>query len=285
MFAAIETTSRRWFIHTRNVAALTTSCLLVYVTCGCSASKERMQSSPTRTTKAHGQALVDRAQEYWKLREDEAWDRLYDYLIPKLQSHSTIDEFRTWATKSEPFLVSTSEVLRCETDGSYGWAHIRYEATLRSFPTLPSRSAEHVQKWVRMDGAWYPVPKTELKNFPESPSLRDANAEKTLRLRFDGSWDARSRNDWKALYQFSDPRDREEVPLEKFADSENLFRYLRVKVRWVEVIGDRGRVFVTYDHKPSDPSLTKLPVQSTTITETWVRTNGNWYRDLIHKQG
>jgi hypothetical protein len=49
------------------------------------------------------------------------------------------------------------------------------------------------------------------------------------------------------------------------------------------VIDEQGRVRVQFDAKKLDPNLTKLPPQTITATEDWIKVDGEWYRDLIRR--
>jgi len=196
-----------------------------------------------------------------------------------------VEEFLEWAKAKEPFHIVKWAIKESLVEGRFGWVRVNYSATLRRFPDLAEKETTSWQRWVLLDGRWYPVPQTELKNFPETPAIRDSAAEVALRARFDQTWRARHERDWNTLYSLTDPRDHEAVSSEEFSQSESLFLYLDAVVDWVEVIGDRGRVRVTYTHKPNDPSLTKMRAQRASIIENWVRVNQRWYRDLILQQG
>jgi hypothetical protein len=104
--------------------------------------------------------------------------------------------------------------------------------------------------------------------------------EELLRSRFQETWKARKAADWHTLYGLTDPEDRATVTESMFAESEALFEYLSHRVQWVQVIGGQGKIYVTYHHKLTDPSLEKLPTAEVTIHERWIRRGNEWYRDL-----
>ena len=102
-------------------------------------------------------------------------------------------------------------------------------------------------------------------------------------LRSQGRYSGRTStaHDWHQLYGLTDPRDHQDITEEALAKDEALFEHLSRNVQWIEVVGDRGRVRALYDVKSNDESLTKMPIQSTELTEPWVKYDGQWYRDLI----
>jgi len=228
------------------------------------------------------QTLESRAAVYWKAKAAEDWPAVYPFLDPADTQGAPVEQFVQWSSENEPFRIRSYEFQDFETDGPIGWAHLRYETTLRKFPDLPPQQSVQCQKWRLRDGAWYPVPIRELPNYPEPPSRRDRAAEQQLRKRFLASWPLRKERNWSTLYNgFTDPQDRGQVSEAEFAESEGLFEYIEQEVVWVEVIGNRGRIHVRYRHKLDDPSLTKLPPADAFLTESWVRVDNEWYRDLI----
>ena len=75
------------------------------------------------------------------------------------------------------------------------------------------------------------------------------------------------------------------MPEEAYVDMQELLKYLTCDVRWVEVVGPLGRVQVVYTRKVTDPSMTKLPVETVVQTEDWIKVNGEWYQDLSRASG
>lgn len=226
------------------------------------------------------QQLRNRAERYWTAKAAEDWPTVFDYQYePAYRASLVREEFVDWSKQNEPLRVHSYSVANIETDGDVGWVHVHYKSSVRRFPTVEPREAALRQKWRRTDGQWYPVPQQEVGNYPEAPSLRNAEQETKLRARFDESFKARARADWHRLYEFVDPRDRDFVTEEMFAESEGMFEYLEATVHWVEVIEDMGRVQVTYRHKLTDKSMEKLAPQNVSINERWVWVEGEWYRD------
>jgi len=272
----------------RRVARFSTAALPIYLllVAGC-ATTERGNANAEKigNTPPNASRLSQRAQAYWKARGTESWDDLYQFQPPRLQVTTTVEQYRQWATAEEPFLLKEWSIKDQFCEGTFGWVRVDYTASLRRFPNLPPKAKTHWQRWVALEGEWYPVPQTELDDFPDTPAARDTDAERVLRARFEGTWAARKNRDWSALYEWSDPRDLDTISLEQFADSESRFIYLAMEIHWVEVKGDFGRIRVTYAHKPADPNMTKMAVQRVSSIEHWVRVDGQWYRDLVQNKG
>lgn len=224
--------------------------------------------------------LRQRADRLWSAKEAQDWATVFQFQDPAEHDQSAKDEFIRWCVEEEPFRILSYEIDDVDVDGNLGWVDVRYRTSLNKFPDIPARDAETWQKWRRIDGMWYPVPTRELASCPEAPSKRDASAEARLRTRFLESWTARQGRDWPRLYALTDPADREDVPEDEYAQVEGLFEYLAHEVDWVEVVGQRGRIRVSYEHKVTDTSLSKLPAMTATMIETWIQRDNEWYRDL-----
>jgi hypothetical protein len=162
----------------------------------------------------------------------------------------------------------------------WGWVRVIAKTVYTGIPDAQVEGTETWEKWRRVHGRWYPVPKREGNTVPEAPSLRNAGEEERLRARFAQAWTALQSKDRHRLYELIDPRDREGIIEEKFLAGEGAIQYLGHKLHWVEVIGDRGRIHVSYEHKLADPSLTKLPAQEVAVTDYWIARDGEWFRDL-----
>lgn len=238
--------------------------------------------APAKRPEAVPQApeLRAQAERLWAARKAEDWATLYTFLEPHQQTAS-LEEYAAWARDHEPFKVESYQLGQVLTDGRLGWVEINARLAVRRFPNMPARAAHRWDKWEWREQQWRQVPPRAVEDYPESPVTRDAAEEAHLRERFGESWAARRAADWEKLYSLVDPRDRERVPFEKFVDSEGLFEYYSHGIVWIEVIDDRGRIRVSYEHKLTDPSLTKLPQKTLEVTERWVKHEGVWYRDLV----
>jgi len=225
-------------------------------------------------------ALRHRAQRLWTARRDLDCPTVFIFDSPDHQDAETEKEFIAWCLNEDPLRIVDYDLHSAEVDGDLGWVHAVYHVSYQRAPDTPVEAADAWEKWHKKKSEWFPVAKTELNNYPEQPSLRDAAGEAELRKRFLESWVARRSENWHRLYELSDPLDHDSVTDTMFIESESMFHYLGVTLVWVEAIGDRGRVRVTYDHKVADPSLTKLLPRRMTITEKWVARDGTWYRDL-----
>lgn len=228
-------------------------------------------------------ALRGRADRLWSAKTAEDWATAYLFLEPPERQKASQEEFVNWCVNEEPFRVLSYDVQDVRVAGDVGWVNVHYRASLNKFPDAPARDAQTWEKWRRIDEMWYPVPVDELSVYPESPAKRDAAEESRLRGRFLESWAARQARAWPRLYKLTDPADRADVPEEEYAEVEGLFEYIAHEIHWVEVLGRRGRIRVSYEHRVTDPSLSKLPVMSASVIETWIRRDNEWYRDLKHK--
>jgi len=217
---------------------------------------------------------------YWNARIAQDWTTLYEFAEPDLRTQVSLAQFEQWSRTNEPFDVRSFQMDHVEVQGDRGWAQVRYAAGLTRFPDAPIREVDHWQKWRLVQGEWYPVPPRELGAYPAAPSLRNASEEAKLLERFEESWLARSRRDWKALYRFGDPDDLSRVSEQQFIAAESLIEHIDHVVDWVEVLGDSGRVRVGYRHRLSDPNLTKLTPTTLYVIEPWIRRDNEWYRDL-----
>jgi hypothetical protein len=193
--------------------------------------------------------------------------------------------FVSWCENEDPFRVSEYTVHQVEMKKEdWGWVRVIAKTVYTRIPDAQVAGIETWEKWHRVHGQWYPVPKREWWTMPEAPSQRNAGEEERLRARFEEAWTALQSKDRHRLYELIDPRDREDITKEKFVAEEGAIQYLGYKVHWVEVIADRGKVHVTYEHKLADPSLTKLPAQELAVTDHWIARDGQWFRDLKLEQ-
>lgn len=245
----------------------------------CRSGGTKSTTSTPSVQKPRGE-LRHRAEQYWDARVQNKWDVVYDYLEPWQQQSGTEEEYVSWAKDNEPFNILRYEILDVQQDGPYGWVRLSYDSTLRVYPGAPPRTTQVDQKWAVQRGNWYPIPTQQDEFYPVTPLMRDQAAEAKLRDRFSETWPLRLSADWSGLYQYTDPRDRDDVPLNEFSDSEGLFDYQSHDLKWVEVVGDKGKVRVTYVHTVTDPSLSKLPPRNAEISEQWIKVNNEWYRDL-----
>jgi hypothetical protein len=237
---------------------------------------------PTSRTHDDSAELVvrQRARELWGARVERDWATVYGFEDPAKRKQMSQAAFVEWSQQNQLLQINTFQLGRAFVEGDLAWVEVDFNASLSRFPETPARDASQNQKWRRLGGAWYPVPTDELDAYPESPALRDAEEEKRLRARFEESWDLRREGDCQGLYLMIDPRDRVGIAADDFVKSESRIAYTACRLHWIEVIGDRGRVHVSIEHKVTDPSLTKLPSQTQRLTERWTLYEGDWYRDL-----
>lgn len=232
--------------------------------------------SPGKPQTRTFEPLAERAEACWKARVAENWTAMFQYIAPEKRKEWSSEAFAAWSAKNEPFQVLNFEVRRVEEQGILGWVTVDYTSKIRQFAQSPARAATKVEKWSRSDGVWYLVPKEKLASIPAPPSKRDAAAEHRLRERFDDAWSARRRGDHDALYHMLDLDQRSQVSPALFDQGESVIDYLDAAVQWVEVIGDQGRVCVTYTFKLADPNMKKMRPQHKTIIEDWKLQQGQW---------
>jgi hypothetical protein len=222
------------------------------------------------------ETLKQLAEQLWAARAAEDWSTVFRIEIAPNQEGVNVEDYATWASENEPFLVRGFEVLDTAADGDFGWVELKTSLGMRRFPEMPARDTHRWQKWRKKAGTWSPVPTDQAGEFPAAPVKRDGASEQQLLERFGEAWQVRVAGDWTSLYEMVDPRDR--------ADSgkpvELPLKYISHDVLWVEVIGDRGRVQVAYLHKLDDPNLSKMEPQNLIVTENWIRIEGIWYLDV-----
>ncbi len=227
-----------------------------------------------------GEALPKRAERFWTAKTAEDWATVFVFEPPDRRAETKEADFVAWCREHEPFRIHSFQLGRVVTEGQVGWVEVDYSTSLSRFPDLAPREAGRWQKWLLVDGQWYPISPRQLSLYPESPALRDGAQEQRLAVRFEEAWRARRDRDWHQLYKLTDPRDWAEVPEDDFVEVESLFEYLSYELGWVQVLGEDGKVRVAYRHKVSDPSLTKLPARSIWLVEKWIKYDNEWYRDL-----
>jgi len=254
--------------------------LLVLPLISCTARQGPFWSTTSKGPASEA-TLQSRAETLWTAKVEEDWKTAFLFLDPRQRAETTEAEFTAWSQENDPLKMLSYSVERVQIAGDLGWVEVHYRAAVRKYPDLPPRDAHQWQKWRLVAGHWYPVRPQEWSSYPAAPALRDAEEETRLRSRFLESWDARHADRWSELYEMSDPRDKDDVPVEEFVDAESRFAYLSYELHWVEVQGDRGSVRVSYRHKVTDPSLTKLLARVAVLTEHWKKRDGQWYRDLI----
>jgi len=229
--------------------------------------------------------IQQRAEKFWDAKTKEDWDTVFLFEDPNTSREWKKEDFAAWSEKNDPFKILKYEFGQIQSDGEMGWVEVKYNSLVRRFQNVPPRDATLWQKWRKVNGEWYPVPLRELVAYPEPPARRDLGEESRLRERFMLSWKLRQAKDWKGLFELVDPSDRPRMPEEAWLDMHSLLEYLSYDVKWVEAIGQLGRVHVVYKRKVTDPSLSKLPVETAVETEEWIMVNNEWYRDLARASG
>lgn len=276
------------------VAWLAGAALLVTPACRRSSdaptgSREGGAAAPDQPARAQAPAdsppgtkdeLAAAAARLWTARKTEDWDTTFTFEDPDVLKGTPAADYAAWKEKEEPFRYDSFELGRALVDGGYGWVEVKAVVAMRKMPDLPGRDVQRWERWNWRFGRWLPVPPQVIESFPESPALRDADQERRLRARFDVAWEARRAADYEKLYSITDPRQRAAVPPDQHQSAESKHIYVDARVKWVEVIGERGRVRGVFLFKPNDPSLAKQEPQLLETTEGWNLFEGEWYIDL-----
>ncbi|MGD2109600.1 MAG: hypothetical protein PVI86_09430 [Phycisphaerae bacterium] len=240
------------------------------------------RKAPAKKQQAHQApaTLRARAQTLWEARVNEDWETAFLFEDPRMREGVEPAEFVEWAKNNEPFIIHAFELGDDITDGDFGWVEVDCRTSIRRFPGAQHRDVHRWEKWRRVDGAWYPVPRGLLDNYPLSPAVRDAAQEARLHARFQEAWSAREQEDWAKLYALTDPEDRREVPEDGFAETHSLVEFLSSEVLWVQAVGGEGTLRVGYRYRTTDPNLSKLPPQLKYLNEKWIKRHGEWYLDI-----
>jgi len=235
------------------------------------------QPAPTVATVEH---LTAQAERLWSARVQEDWATVFEYQQFRTDEDITVEDFVAWSNENEPFVVQSYEIREVTVDEDMGWTKTQYDSTIRQYPNSPPRTSTRVEKWQIVDGQWKLIPPDKADLYPASPTDRDLEQEAVLLERFKDSWTARENEQWQSLYEMTDPRDRDDVSFNDFAEAKSLTSFIDYEIEWVEVLNDVGTVRVRIEHKIDDPNLQKLPSSIVVVDERWVRVDGSWYMDL-----
>jgi hypothetical protein len=238
-------------------------------------------TAPAGCTEA---ALRERATRMWSAKVERDARTWYELTDPRQTRDSTLEQFQTFIDTREPFVMQKYALGRVITeDGYMGWVEVTYTCTIRLAPDNPPREATMQEKWHCLDGHWYPVPRSELEQFPLPPYQRDLAEEELLRKRIDELWEIRQTSDYGRMYdELVDPRDHQRYARDQFMEAENKATFIEHNVHWVEVRGGSrsGTSRIAYRFKVNDPSLQNLPPQVRVANEDWVKIDDQWYYDL-----
>ena len=214
----------------------------------------------------------------WTARIHDDWPVAFDFFEPQRRAVMELDKYIEWQKENEQFKYNSFKIGRVDVQAPVGWVELDTSTLMRKYPKVPARDVHRWEKWRIADGQWYPIPLRELEFYPAAPSERDAAEEARLKARFEVSWRARFDQDWHTLHEMVVPGRREQVTEEQIAESELLLKRVTYDLKWVEVIGDRGRVHAVYQIKLMDNL--KEPPRETPVTEPWIKWQGEWYLDF-----
>ena len=228
--------------------------------------------------------LRTEAEKFWEARVKGDWLVLYDYLPAAEMQQGSREEFAVWSKDNQPFQYVSYKLGTVETDANFGWVQVGYSAKLPKYPSLPAREMEIWQVWRKVGDGWKLVPQQQANDFPVPIHRRNAAEEAVLAKRAEAYWQARAEQDLGRLYGYCDPAFRGRVSREEFLQKKARYLYLSHRIDWTEVVGDQGRVRVSYSYKPNDPSLSKLEAEQESTMEAWVKVDGEWYRHITESK-
>ncbi len=228
------------------------------------------------------QSLTERAQTFWDARVKGDWGAVYSFLSAEEKARFSKEEFVNYRKEQGPFRFHSAKIEDVAQTDDLGWVKVEYSIQSAVFADLPAENVQKWDIWQKRDGQWYPIlKKAYRKSVPQlPPKMRSAQEEASLAQRANELWKAKEKEDWVLIYRYLEPSFRENVPSEEFQKSKALSSYLSHSLEWVEVIGDQGRVKVTYTHKLNDPTLTKSEPEADEMIEEWIRVDGEWFRRM-----
>ncbi|MHC4991817.1 MAG: hypothetical protein ACYTGC_12635 [Planctomycetota bacterium] len=226
-------------------------------------------------------ALRGRADQLWRARAEEDWHTTYLFENPRRRDTATVEEYSAWKQGNEPFRVESYQIADVLVEDLHGWVELEVVASARRFPGAPSRRTTRWEKWFLFEDQWLPIPDQLQTDYPDSPALRDAEQEERVLARCQEFWNARRDEDWSRMLELVEPDDREQFTMDELEESQSILKYLSHEVRWVEVIGDKGRTRVRFEHRFNDPSMTKARPIVIENNERWIKVGDEWYVDLL----
>jgi len=221
---------------------------------------------------------LHRAETLWRAKSTGDCKTAYQFEDPAYRNDEAA--YLAWCKDEEPFHILEYELHGAQAEGDLGWVRVVSKVQFSRTSNAPVQDIDTWDKWRKIDGEWLPVNKREVAASPDAPAVRDDAAEQRVRSRLDEVWQARLARDWHRLYELIDPVDRSVIPEEQLIQTEEMYIQAACKVQWVEVIGDRGRTRATYSNRLNDPSMSKMPLKDTDVTEYWILRDGAWYLDL-----
>lgn len=239
-------------------------------------------SLPTTDAERAGGAagLRQRAERLWDARVKGDYAAVFEFQDPRQVGTAKVDEFVEWSKANEPFSYEAYKLGRVETQARLGWVEVDQTVRVRKYPGAPGNEMTRWETWHVMDGRWVLVPLPEIKSLPQSPALRDAAQEQRLRARAEEASRARVARDFETLYQYLDPREREQLSYQRFANTEAKLEFAELELEWVEAVGRQGRVSFIETYRFVDPSATKLGYQKSRNRENWLFHENEWYFSL-----
>jgi hypothetical protein len=227
--------------------------------------------------------LDSQIQHYWTAQAKSDWGAVYDLLPSQDKAASTRAKYIEFRKKTGVFNFTNAKTSYVEIVDDLAWVATDFDAKVLRFPTAPARHNQMWQLWQKTDN-WHPVSEAvRLQHPPLPPKLRFPADETALTARAQAAWQAKSTQDWKGFYSFLPPDYRASVSLDEFLKKKSQYLYSAPHIDWVQVPQmqkDLGTVKITFAIKPNDAIAAKLDAQERTLTENWLKQNGDWYFDI-----
>jgi len=228
------------------------------------------------------QVLKERAESFWTARVKGDWATVYDYLPEREKGSFTREQFVSFRREKGPFRYFSFTLGDIEIADQVGWVEMSSKTGLADYPGLTPKQTKSWQIWYKEEGKWCPLPGEQREEVPGlPPRFRSGEDEELLKRRADEFWNAKEAQDLELIYGFTDPDFKKRVSREDFLSKKALYSYFSHRIEWVEAIGLRGRVKVTYTYRLNDPSLSKLEPKEESVVEDWIKTGKLWYRKII----
>jgi hypothetical protein len=232
-----------------------------------------------------GAVLKKRAAEYWEARAKCDWQKLYSFLPPSEKQKLTPEQFTSTMDARNAFKFLSWQILDGRSEKATGWVELENTIQSLAYDDMPPKKVRFWQVWNKLDGSWHPLPNDSEIDAPRiPPHLRNMEEENRLTQRVTESWEAKEKADWAKVYEFFDPKFKEENPADKFLQRTAMNTYLGHEIEWIEAIGTNGRVKIKYVARSNDPSLSKLDPTAASAVENWTLVDGQWYLDTTSKK-
>ncbi len=235
-----------------------------------------VNTEPPSNTGDRADALAAAADRLWQARIADDFASMYEFQRADFQEANTMDAYIEWSEANEPFKWESFEIGEVYAQGQIGWVEVQQSVAMRRMPSVPPRDTRVWEPWMHIEDRWLPVNSPTAGNLPQTPAIRDIDAETELAERFEKSWQYRHDREWAKLFDMMSSESKSTTTAQQFADAQDLLIFVQCRVEWVEVIDDAGRIGAFVQFKYNDPSLQKMQPKTTLVIERWIRENGEW---------